>query len=455
MSLIRTDFTKGEIFGSGVWYGASTIFMRGVAALNTFVIIYFLTLYEYGVFKLILSLVGIFQVFVLSGLDGVVRNEIAHYLKDSEQKKAAKLFFEFLLIKGILAILVWVLLVVLIKTYFSAIYDSNFINILMLASLSVPLNFLSDVFSLLYRSIGAIKLTSKINSSVEVVKLGILSLVFWKLSPGIGSVIIVIIISQLISHMVYILFARKDLLSWWRGRGGEKGFLVWRIVKDYGKWSFATNVLASLVSNSRNYIIKFMISTEAVAVWNLALSMMSLLYSLVPSDNILNTFLPYKVKLDDLKASYYRSYVKYLTVTYALLMVLGWVGATVVISLFFPAYRPSLPIFYIMSLVLAMSGVNDFVVAYLYTLRHQKVIFYRTLQKSILTVTLMFIFVKLFGLVGLGIEHLLTTFSLVIFSYVSLVKIYPELKLKWKDFYFSRDDWRYMTMKLSGFIKSR
>src|SRR3989344_9681796 len=103
MNLIKTNFTKEEILESGAWYGAGTIFIRLTATLNTFIIIYFLTLYEYGVFKLILSLIGIFQAFVLSGLDGVIRNEIAHYLKDNEQKKAAKIFFEFVFIKGILA----------------------------------------------------------------------------------------------------------------------------------------------------------------------------------------------------------------------------------------------------------------------------------------------------------------------------------------------------------------
>ncbi len=455
MSLIKAGFTKGEIWESGVWSGAGTVFMRLTATLTTFVIIYFLTLYEYGVFKLVLSLVGLFQIFVLSGLDSVVRNEMAHYLKEGNQREASKLFFEFVFLKGVLSLAVWIAFVLAIKIYFSTIYDSNFTNILMIASLSVLLNFLSDTFSLFYRGIGAIKLISKINSCIEVVKLGVFGLIFWTLGSSISSVIIAIVISQMISHVVYLIVARKDLISWWRWRGLQKGSLVWPIVKGYGKWSLATNVLTSLVSNSRNYIIKILLSTEAVAVWNLALSMMGLLYSLIPSNHILNIFMPYKVKIDDLKEGFYRSYVKYLTVAYATLMAVGWVGATVVINLFFPAYKPSLPIFYIMSFVLVLSGVNDFVAAYLHTLRHQQVIFYRTLQKSILTFTFMIVFVKIFGFVGLGIEYLLTTFSLVVFSYLSLIRIHPELKLRLKDFYFSHDDWKLVISKLSLLIRRR
>src|SRR3989344_2677953 len=210
MSLVSTDFSKEEIFQSSAWYGASTFFMRGIAALNTFVIIYFLTLYEYGVFKLLLSLVGIFQSFVLSGLDGVIRNEIAHHIKDNKEKNAAQLFFEFFLVKGFIAIVIWAFLVVIIKVYFFKLYDSNFIDILLLASFTILLTFLSNSFSLFYRGIGAITLMSKINSGIEVTKLIVLAIVFWWLSPSIKSVIIVIIISQLISHVTYLFFARSD-----------------------------------------------------------------------------------------------------------------------------------------------------------------------------------------------------------------------------------------------------
>jgi len=453
MSLVSTDFSKEEIFQSSAWYGASTFFMRGIAALNTFVIIYFLTLYEYGVFKLLLSLVGIFQSFVLSGLDGVIRNEIAHHIKDNQEKNAAQLFFEFFLVKGFIAIVIWAFLVVIIKVYFFKLYDSNFIDILLLASFTILLTFLSNSFSLFYRGIGAITLMSKINSGIEVTKLIVLAIVFWWLSPSIKSVIIVIIISQLISHVTYLFFARSDLRLWWRWYGFGSWSLSWQVLKNHGKWSLATNVLSSLLSSGRNYIVKFLISTEAVAIWSMALSMMSFLYSLIPSNKILAIFLPYKIKLGNLKAGYYRSYVKYLTVAYVVLMALGWVGSFVVVNLFFPAYRPSLPIFFIMSLVLIFAGVNDFVSAYLYTLRHQKIIFYRTLQKSILTIVFMFIFVKLFGYIGLGLEYLLTTTCLALFSYISLIRVYPELKLSWRDFRSNRNDWRYVMAKISNLVR--
>ena len=163
MSLIKADFTKGEILGSGAWYGASTIFMRGIAALNTFVVIYFLTLYEYGAFKLLLSLVGIFQVFVLSGLDDVVRNEIAQHIKNNQEKSAAQLFFELLLVKGLLATTVWLLLVITIKFYFIRFYPDNFINIMLLASFTLLLNFLNALF---YMGVGSIALMIMINSVI-------------------------------------------------------------------------------------------------------------------------------------------------------------------------------------------------------------------------------------------------------------------------------------------------
>ena len=280
----------------------------------------------------------------------------------------------------------------------------------------------------------------------------VLVIVFWWLSPGIVSIIVVIIISQLISHVAYLFFARHDLWSWWQFYKFDSRFSIWQIIKSYGRWSIFTNVLASLLSNGRNYIIKFLISTEAVAIWSVALSMTSLLYSLIPSDKILSIFLPYKIKFGDLKVEYYRLYTKYLTVAYASLMIIGWIGATIVITVFFPSYKASLHLFYMMSLVSILSGVNDFVASYLHTLRHQKVIFYRTLQKNILAVTFMVLFVSLFGYIGLAFEYLLTTTYLVIFSYFSLVRLHPELRLTRANFSFSKSEWHYLVGKISDMI---
>jgi len=453
MSLVKTDFTKEEIVESGVWYGMSTLITRLTAVINTFLIIYFLTLYEYGVFRLILSLVGIFQAFILSGLDGVIRNEIAHYLKGSQPQKAAKLFFEYVFLKGSLAGFVWGVMIVFINIYFSTIYDSNFTNILLLASTTLLLNFISDASSMFYRGVGAISLLSKMSVIAELVKLFMLILIFWLLSPSIQSVFIVIIFSQIVSLGLYFVTAYRDLCVWWHERRSVKEFIIFTIVKNHGKWSLGNNVLSGLVTNGRNYIIKFLLSTEAVAVWNLALSMFNLLYSVIPSDKFLKVFLPYKIALKDLKVEYYKSYVKYLTMVYIGLMVAGWIGSVIMVNILFPAYKPALPIFYIVSLGLLVSGVNDFVAAYLYTLRYQKILFYRTLQRNILTISLMFIFVHWLGFIGLGLEYLITNIFLTIFSYLSLIKLHPDLRLGLRDFYLTNGDWRHIGIRLWNLLR--
>ena len=71
-------------------------------------------------------------------------------------------------------------------------------------------------------------------------------------------------------------------------------------------------------------------------------------------------------------------------------------------------------VFYIMSLVLVLRGVNDFITAYLHTLRYQRIFFYRTMQKSVLNATFIVVFVKLFGFAGLGIEYILTNVYLIL-----------------------------------------
>lgn len=453
--LIKEDFTKREIFQSGAIYSGSILLNRIVAAINTFVVIYFLTVYEYGVFRLVLSLVGIFQSFVISGLDGVVRNDIAIDLKNKDQNRASQVFFEFAFLKLFLSLAMWIFLYLFIIYFSSDKYGANLILILKIASVTILLNYLSDVFSLFFKSTGALSLMSKLNMVLELVKLPVFLLVFYWWGANVLTLFVSIIITQSVTLFVYWIACHRLLSDWW-----ERFCLKWPveiigIARTYGKWSVLTNIFSDLLSNARNYVIKFLISTEAVAIYNIAKSMIDSLYQIIPSNKVFTIFLPFKINKDDLKEKYYHLGIKYATWLYILLMFIGGVLGTLIIKLFFVKYVSSLVVFYIMLPTFLLFGVSDLVNSYLFVLRKQKIIFYGTLFKNILVVTLIFTLVPIFGIKGLGLEFIISHVVLTGIFYSTLKKMYPGLTIVISDFIISLSEYKYIIFKFKLFLKQR
>jgi len=168
-------------------------------------------------------------------------------------------------------------------------------------------------------------------------------------------------------------------------------------------------------------------------------------------------FLPYKIRKDELKKEYYHLGIKYATFLYILLMFAGYFAGTLVIKLLFVKYTASLPVFYIMLPAFLLFGLSDFVSSYLYVLRHQKVLFYRTILKNILVVALTFLLVPIFGINGLGIEYIITNIVLVCSLYLVLKRMYPELSVSPSDFWVSFSDLKNLAKKLKSllFLSSR
>jgi len=290
---------------------------------------------------------------------------------------------------------------------------------------------------------------------LEFVRLPTLLIIFHFFGANVLTLFVSVIITQSISLLIYFVFCFRLLSHWWK-----KFIIKWpiniiTIIRTYGKWSVLSNIFSDLLSNARNYFIKFLISTEAVAIYNIAKSMMDSLYQIFPSNKILMIFLPYKISKDDLKEKYYHIGIKYATFFYTILMFAGYIGGTLIISLFFEKYVSSLPIFYIMLPVFLVFGLSDFVNSYLYVLRYQKILFYRTILKNISVITLTFLLVPIFGIYGLGIEYIITNLILIYSLYFVLKKMYPKLTIRISDFAISFSDIKYAVSKSKYFLYSQ
>jgi|GEM_PF-2685122 len=427
--LIKNDFTKKEIFSSGAFYSAGIWTNRLLVAANTFIIIYFLSIYEYGVFKLIISLIAIFQIFLFSGFDGVVRNEMAIALKNNKQKDVSQIFFEFIFFKALLTLIIWIVLYLFIHYFFQYRYDLVFISILKIASFTLILNCFSELFSLFFKGTGNLYQISIVNSILEIIRLFFLLVLFKILGASISVLFFSIIIIQILSHVIYFIIGRKILINWWADFRFGLPRNIFKILFSHGKWSIFSNMFSSFTSNIINYIIKIFISTEAVAIYNVANSIVSNLYQLLPINKILTIFLPYKIDINNLKKEYFFQGVKYLSYLYIFLMVIGYVGGGILFKFIFVKYSASLPILYTMLLIFPFFGLLDFIGAYLYVLKHQKDLFWASFVKNLIIIILSPLFIFLFGVYGTGITYVIYNLIWICSLYLIVINRYPELVL--------------------------
>src|SRR3989344_4433310 len=99
-SFIRT-FLRGEI-SYGFWGGITT----AGGLINTFLVISALTIYQYGVFQLLLSSYALLA--VLIGLGGeIVRNDLLRLVGEGKEAAAKKIFLENAAFRLTAGIILW------------------------------------------------------------------------------------------------------------------------------------------------------------------------------------------------------------------------------------------------------------------------------------------------------------------------------------------------------------
>ena len=125
MTLIKQDFSKEEILQSGIYYAIGGVLASCIALVSSLYVVHSLSLYEYGVFRLILSLTGLFDVLQFSGLNDVARNDVAIALKSQDEKSAAKIFFEFVWLKFVLMLFAWGAFFAFVSFFLGNFYDKN------------------------------------------------------------------------------------------------------------------------------------------------------------------------------------------------------------------------------------------------------------------------------------------------------------------------------------------
>lgn len=425
-SFLKT-YIKGEAL-IGFW----NIVSRGLGGLSAILIISYLDAYEYGVYLLVLSFYSLVEGFFLSPLNDVIFNDINRFIGEKKEEKAKKLFNEFFIMRGTVAI------ILSLGVFFGAEIFANFYSqdIADMIRILSPL-FLIDFFYVSMRNLLQSRLYFGLTAfrpiAYKIVKIIFISLILIYSTLSAKNVLIVHITASFLVTIVFIFPFLRVYRSWWHGVESFSGAILINIIKTYGKWPLFNNVIAQAPINIRPWLIKFFVNTEAVAMYSVAESIFSAVKAAFPVAT-LTTLIPREISDKKRMTDILIRGTKYLAIWGIILGVAGFFLVPPVVRVVFPHYTSSIPLFKILLLLFPILSFRAMASDFLVALRRQKFLFIINNLKTVISFVFPVIFLYLFGIFGMALERVAIAIVAGVLMYGYLLKK-EEHPPFWRNFF--------------------
>lgn len=402
-------FLKGEVV-SAFW----NFLTKSIGLLNTFLTITSLTLYQYGVFQLLLSFSGIPSDALNLG-SAVVSNEISRAIAEKRQNEAKRIFLEYAIVRSLITIIIWST-VFFGSVYFFRNYDIDFVKDMRIISFLIITEgafVIMRMLCMIKLQFGIIALRYTINKAVQS---SILIYFFIQGNLGLKQLIWSIIIASGIS-VFCISFKFFKVYFQWQDTDISPKVLLWNIFLMYGAWDTVRQLINKVTFRIKPWLIKLFISTEAVAIFSIAETIVTTIQDILPSST-LQSIVPLWIKDKALSIKMFSYGFKYFVFTGIIAALGALFIVPPIVHTFFSKYDQSIPLFYLMLINLPIFAGGIIIGNYLIAFRKQKYIFFLHLLRNFLSITIILITLPLIGLKGLALEFVVVPLIMVTMTYL-------------------------------------
>ncbi len=404
-------FLRGEI-SYGFWGIVGTVVGLG----NTFLTITSLTIYQYGVFQLLLSSYAFLA--VLIGLGGeTIRNDLLRFVSTGREAEAKKLFHENGIFRMVIGVLLWAF-VFFNADFLSFRFGPEFIFHIKLISFL----FLHDAMLFALRlSLDARKRFHEIASRAsiaKIVQLGMLSYFFFFQVLGLKELLMSLVTSYFVALGFLIVPFIRSYAPWRYVHAVSGGFL-YDALKSYGKWELVLPAATKFSNVAQTWLTKLFIGTEAVAIFSIAQTVVGTLAGTFPVKT-LSTLVPLEIADKAKIQRIFNQGLKYLLVYSLAISSVAALSVPFLIQWLFPNYVVSLPYFFILLLTVPLSAFSVMASIFLVVFRRQKFLFFQKIFKMLIGIPLYIVLLPLLGLWGLAIHGILLSIALNVIVYWQL-----------------------------------
>lgn len=439
-AIVPVSYTQKYIEGE-TFLAFWGVIAKGIGFINTVITLSALSVYQYGVFQLLLSGYGFFS--GLTGLGvGFMGTDVSRAIGNGNEARAKRLFLQMHGVRFLLS------LILAGMFYFGTSFPFPEFDLAFLKFFKI--------LAFLFVSDGLIAFAKKLmtcrldfggfayrSSMQKVIQCGILLYFLFFGNIGIREILLSIVISSYAS-LLFLVGATIRAYKPWRHISFERGPVFWRLLRGHGKWFLAGQSLGLLTDRIQPWLIKIFISTDAVAIYSIADSMIGIIRKLFPTGT-LSSIIPLKVR-DRVMARRILTYgTKYFVMLMVVVGCVALVAAPFVIKTFFRDYALSLPYFYALLVTIPMSAFTVIPMLYINAFRKQKFVFFSDVFKTIIRIPSLLIFLPLFGLWGMIFDKLIVVTIMLVTVLVYISRMKDDIPIAWNRFFvFDHEDARFL-----------
>ncbi len=418
-------FIKGESAKRVFDYTANII-----GLVNSFFTIRYLSVFNFGLFQLILAFLNLLDGFDWKNLDGPIAVEMRHWFSQKQPQKAKRLFWESAFsraaIMSVLAVGVF-----LGSSLIASYYGQDVGTLIKIVSVLLLLNAAESALSVFLKSIISVAHWS-FPTWREATKAVFLISFFLMNDFNITNVAISHVAGEagaVIAVGVFIFI--KQYKKTFAGVSAEPTMMLPAFLKKHGSLIFVRYAISRVTKNLMPWFIKFFINTEAVAFYSVANNLAAFVQNVIPMNGITISLFS-KIGLKDQMAYIFNRSVKYTTWLSFGLMSVSFITVPFVIPWLFPQYTSSVTLFMLLMLSLPIYSFYKVLKVILSMLREYKTLTMRLVNEVLVIPITSAIFLPLFGILGSGGVYMAIYLERTIFFYSQLRKLHPEFKISIK-----------------------
>ncbi|MBX4210356.1 oligosaccharide flippase family protein [Candidatus Parcubacteria bacterium] len=417
-------FIEGE-FHLGLW----SYIKKGVSVLDSFFILRSLSLYQFGVYQLLLTLYAFLSDVFHDLFAGVISNDIVRFVGEGKESYAKKLFLEYAVFRILMTVPPF------IYTFFIAPhswvrYGQDAITWVRILSVLFIVDTLLNLAMLLLNLRLEFRILAIRPTLQKVIQFSLLAYFFFFQHLDLTRIFLAQVLAPIFLLLLFIPALIRSFRPW-RKLKTARELKIFKIIFSYGVWEVPQLILRDFLARVRPFLIKLFLNTEAVGIFGIANTALSMLKDLLPT-RTLNALMPRKAHDEN-----YLNYLLYYGTKYYVLMALGAaaIGAVAFplgVHYIFPQFEPSIPLFYILLPSLFIFAFTKIMNLLQLVYRKQNMIFYQSFAKNAIGTLALVVFIPLGGLYGisLGTEvgELVSTY---LWYYILLrIKFIEPLRIK-------------------------
>jgi O-antigen/teichoic acid export membrane protein len=423
-----------RIVGTGVaWNTVATVLVKVLGLASVFLILSRLSVYDYGLVQLVLTVVSTIGGFLLPGLGTVLISDFARLRGEGKIGEVAALARQYVLLQlvlGVLAFLVLFLGSTLLATHLHQPTIGYYLQI-------VSFSYLAGVVRGLLTVLVTVELRFAFQSVLlvldEACKLVFLIIGFW-LGLGLVGVLYATVLTPVAVTILTLPWGARSLRPILTAPSPSEPW--WKLITDHRFWGISASYLTTLNQNVRLWLVQLFLGTEAVGLFSFAQGLASQALGLVTYSQITTPLIARATHEVERFTDLANRGVKYQLWVALILIIPGMAITPFFITYLFPAYHEAIVSTLILLTLLIPSSINVAVAAVYTALQQQRQYFFRaTLVKTFLIIILLPILIPFFGITGVALEYTITNYVSVIERTRSLRHLLPGFLRSFGEFF--------------------